>query len=99
LNAGAGKISTQILTLGSGETIIGSSRKADMTIAGLPAVEDIHATVIFNPAAKTYVLKGNGKMLVNNQLVITKVLEPGDLINIDGTTMVFDEGAEKNEGK
>ncbi len=99
LNAGAGKLSTQIVTLGGGETIIGSSPNANMTIAGLPSVEENHATIVFNPTSKKYALEGKGKMMVNNQLVTTKVLEPGDLINIDGTTMVFDEGLDSNEEK
>ncbi len=97
LNAGAGKISTQILTLDTGETIIGSAPNADMTIAGVPAVEENHATIVFDEKTKQYNLKGRGKMLVNNKLITTKVLEPGDLINIDGTTMIFDEGAEEDE--
>ena len=97
LNAGAGKLSTQVVTLGGEETIIGSSPNADMTIAGLPTVEENHATIVFDPSSKKYALEGKGKMLVNNQLVTTKVLEPGDLINIDGTTMVFDEGADKED--
>ncbi len=96
LNAGAGKLSTQILTLGGEETIIGSSPKADMTIAGLPSVEENHATIVFDPEKEKYLLKGEATMMVNNQSVTTKVLEPGDLINIDGATIVFDEGAEKD---
>ena len=98
LNAGAGKLSTQILTLGKEETIIGSSPKADMTIAGLPSVGENHATIVFDSAKNKYLLKGEGKMLVNNQPVVTKILEPGDLINIDGATIVFDEGAGKDKG-
>jgi len=99
LNAGAGKLSTQILTLGGEETIIGSSPNADMTIAGLPSVEENHVTIVFDASKEKYALKGKGKMLVNNQIVTTKILEPGDLINIDGATIVFDEGFEKEDGK
>ena len=95
LNAGAGKISTRVLTLENKETIIGCSTNADMTIAGLPAVEENHATIVFDEKNHQYTLIGQSKMLVNNKMVTTKVLEPGDLINIDGMTMVFDEGTEK----
>ena len=42
-----------------------------------------------------YQLIGNGKLTVNNQAIATKILESGDLINIDGVTMVFDEGQKK----
>lgn len=99
LNAGAGKLSTQVLTLGGDETVIGSSPNADITIAGLPTIEENHATVVFDQSSQRYSLKGKGKLLVNNQPVTTKILEPGDLINIDGTTMVFDEGKKEDSNQ
>lgn len=92
LNTGAGKALTRVVTLGGGETVIGSSPSADFTIAGLPDVQENHATIVFDDTSKRYALKGSGKLLVNNQVVTTKILEPGDVINIDGMTMVFDEG-------
>ncbi len=97
LNSGAGNISTQILTLGGEETIIGCSPNADMTIAGVPSIENNHATIVFDDKSHQYTLVGEGKMMVNNKIVTTKVLEPGDLINIDGTTMVFDEGTNEED--
>jgi Ca-activated chloride channel family protein len=97
LNAGAGNISTQVLSLDNEETIIGCSENADMTIAGVPAIQENHATIVFDKKSSRYTLKGEGTLMVNNKLITTKVLEPGDLINIDGTTMVFDEGTGKEK--
>lgn len=99
LNAGSAKLSTQVVTLGGEQTVIGASPSADMTIAGLPAVEENHATIVFDAGKNRYTLEGRGKMMVNNQVVTTKILEPGDLINIDGATMVFDEGSESTGEK
>lgn len=92
MNSGSANISTQILTLGSDQTIIGGAQSADMTIAGVPTIEENHATIIFDEKADQYKIKGMGKFMVNNQLVQTRILESGDLINIDGTTIVFDDG-------
>jgi len=92
MNAGAANIATQILTLGGDQTIIGGAQSADMTIAGVPTVEENHATIVFDKKADQYKIEGNGKFMVNNQLVQTRILESGDLINIDGTTIVFDDG-------
>lgn len=95
MQPGAGNPSTQILTLGNEETIIGSAPESDMTIAGIPEIENHHATIIYNDKKDQYQLVGETKMMVNNQLVTTKVLESGDLINLNGMTIVFDEGSEK----
>ncbi|MBU3914878.1 hypothetical protein KKA14_05025 [bacterium] len=54
-------------------------------------------TIVFDSKSNQYTLIGEGKMMVNNKFVTTKILEPGDLINIDGTTMVFDEGTDKKD--
>jgi Ca-activated chloride channel homolog len=97
LNAGAGNVSTQILDLGNAQTIIGSASNADMTIAGVAGIEENHVTVAFDEKSNQYTLIGTDKVLVNNQAVTTKVLEPGDLINLDGVTMIFDEGTEQDK--
>ena len=94
LNAGTGNVSTKILDLGSEQTVIGSAPAADMTIAGIGGIEENHVTVVFDEEKNQYTLMGSEKVLVNNRVVTTKILEPGDLINLDGVTMVFDEGTE-----
>jgi Ca-activated chloride channel homolog len=95
LNKGSANVSTQILTLGQDRINIGSGGNANITIAGIPSIQDNHATVFYDKTKDLYKLSGNGKLTVNNQVVVTKVLESGDLINIDGVTMVFDEGLKK----
>jgi len=95
LNKGLGDVSTQILNLDSEQTIIGGNADANLTIAGIASVKENHATVVFDEKSERYTLIGNGNLQVNNQFVSTKILEPGDLINIDGVTMVFDAGSEK----
>jgi len=97
LNRGDGAVSTQILTLNNNQTKIGSGPDANMTIAGISSIQDNHATIIFNKTENQYELIGNGKLSVNNKVVVSKVLESGDLINIDGVTMVFDEGKAGNK--
>jgi Ca-activated chloride channel homolog len=92
MRAGGGQLSTRILTLAQAKTVIGSAPSADMTIAGLPVIDKQHATIVFDKKQQQYTLIGKGKMMVNNQIIKTKILEPGDLINIDGVTMVFDDG-------
>jgi hypothetical protein len=97
INSGAGSPSTKILTLDNEQTIIGSAPESDMTIAGIPEIENQHATIIYDEKKDQYQLVGETKLIVNNQVVTTKILESGDLINLNGMTMVFDEGSEKNE--
>lgn len=97
LSCGEGQVSTQVLTLGGDQTIIGSAQNADMTITGIPEIEENHATIIFNQNKNNYTIVSEGKLMVNNRIVSTKILEPGDLINFNGTTMIFDEGTENHK--
>jgi len=95
IQPGAGSPSTQILTLEGEQTIIGSGPKSDMTIAGVPEIENHHATIIYDSDQNQYKLVAETRILVNNQIVKTKILESGDLINLNGVTIVFDEGTDK----
>ena len=95
LNKGNASVSTQILTLGQDKINVGSGGNANLTIAGIPSIQDNHATLFYDKTEDHYKLMGNGKLTVNNQAVVTKIMESGDLINIDGVTMVFDEGQKK----
>lgn len=93
LNAGAAGSVTRLLPLGKNRTIIGSGRRADMTISGgLTRVQEKHATITFQNDLQKYVLNGDGEVRVNNRKVASRVLESGDVINVDGTTIVFDDG-------
>ncbi len=92
LHSDIGSSSTRVLCLDSPKTIIGGSDKAGLTIAGAPAVREIHATVIFDEKRKSYKIEAQAEITVNNQPVKTKLLEAGDVINVGGTTIVFDDG-------
>lgn len=97
MDSGPGSPSTKILTLDNEQTIIGSAPDSHMTIAGIPEIESHHATIIYDEKKDQYKLVGESKLMVNNQFVTTKILESGDLINLNGITVVFDEGSEKNK--
>ncbi len=91
-----GRPVTRVLTLGTAKTVIGGSPKADLTIAGAPQVKEQHATILFDPKDKSYtVVGGGGDVRVNNQPVKTRKLQPGDVIDVGGATIVFDEGKDK----
>jgi len=93
LNPGTAGASTKFLELNKGKTVIGGDLSADLTIAGgLDQVSTRHATIVYNNRKRAFTLEGEGRLKVNNRAVTTKVLEPGDVINVGGATMVFDDG-------
>jgi Ca-activated chloride channel family protein len=92
LKTKVGRAQTRLMPLGTGKTVIGGSRSADLTIAGNPSIKERHATVVYDPKKKAYTVAGTGEVTVNNRPVKTKVLEPGDVIDVGGATIVFDDG-------
>ncbi|HUI73172.1 MAG TPA: VWA domain-containing protein [Spirochaetia bacterium] len=90
---------TRILPLSGTKTIIGGSRSADLTIVGSPQVKQEHATILFDPKDKSYTVVGSGDITVNNQPVKTRKLEPGDVIDVGGATIVFDDSKDKKQEK
>lgn len=87
-----GRPVTKLLTLNGGKTIIGGSKNADMTIIGNPDIKKSHASVQFDRSKKAYTVIADGDLTVNNKKVRSRVLHSGDVINVGGTTIVFDEG-------
>ena len=87
---------TRVLSLGAAKTVIGASPKADMTIVGAPLMKEQHATILHDPKDGSYTIAGTGDIAVNNQPVKTRRLEPGDVIDLGGSTIVF-EGGEKED--
>jgi len=100
LNAGySTKVSSMTIPLTQNKTIIGGGDRADLTISGLPSLRPEHATVVYDPKARNYTLMGDSTITVNNRrLAGTKRLSDGDVLNIEGTTIVFEAG-EKQEKK
>ncbi len=94
LTTHVGRAQTRVLPLAGTKTVIGGSSSANMTITGNPAIKEEHATILYDPKKKSYTVVGEGDITVNNQAVRKRVLEPGDVINVAGATIVFDEGDE-----
>ncbi|MBN2551736.1 MAG: VWA domain-containing protein [Spirochaetales bacterium] len=92
LKTRVGRAQTRVMPLGTAKTVIGGSRSADLTIVGNPNVRERHATVVYDAKKKAYTVVGSGDLTVNNRPVKTKVLEPGDVIDVGGATIVFDDG-------
>jgi Ca-activated chloride channel homolog len=91
LQTRVGRPITRILPLGSAKTVIGGSSAADLTIVGAPQLKEEHATILFDPKDRSYTVVGSGDITVNNRQVRTRKLEPGDVIDVGGATIVFDD--------
>jgi Ca-activated chloride channel family protein len=84
------------VTRGRSELTIGGTEAADITISGDPKLTVSEAKIVEKDGV--YTISGaKTPILVNNKPVRTKVLRPGDLIKIGDSTVVFDEGAKKEE--
>lgn len=92
-----GRPVTRVLPLAGTKTVIGGSRGADLTIAGAPQLKEEHATILYDPKNKSYTVVGSGEITVNNQPVKSRKLEPGDVIDVGGATIVFDESKDSEE--
>lgn len=84
-------ISDDTIALSKGKTVIGGSNSADLTIAGESQTEDEFATIVYDDKTENFKIVSSRTVMVNNQLTTDKILEAGDVINIDGTTIVFDD--------
>lgn len=87
---GSGKALKQTIALTSMKTVIGGSAQADFTITGVPDLKESHATIIFDDKTGVYTIISEEEILVNNQITRQRKLEPGDVINVEGATIVFD---------
>ena len=96
LRTRVGSVSTQVVALQGNKTVIGRADDADMTIIGDPQVQENHATIIFDEKKNTHTIVTDATVIVNNKPTTSKILEPGDVINIGGTLTVFDEGLGEN---
>ena len=88
------KVSSSTIPLTQEKTVIGGGERADLTISGNSSVKEQHATIAYEPKSKSYTLVSEGNVTVNNRQVRgQKTLSDGDLVSIEGTTIVFDSGA------
>jgi Ca-activated chloride channel family protein len=95
LTAGSGKAPQRTLFIQSDRTVIGGAPQADFTVAGIPSIKDSHATIIQDAITGTYTLISDATVMVNNKPVTNRKLVPGDVINVEGATIIFDAPVKK----
>ena len=94
------KVSSSTIPLTQEKTVIGGGERADLTISGLPSLKPEHATIMHDEKSGDYTLVGEGNITVNNRKISgSRKLRDGDVVNIEGTTIVFDGGAQDNKDK
>jgi Ca-activated chloride channel family protein len=81
---------TKVFAVGN-KTVIGSDKTADITIAGNSRLESSPVTVVKDQATGRFTIMSDEALTVNNRTTTKKVLEPGDVINFNGTIAVFDD--------
>jgi Ca-activated chloride channel family protein len=97
---------TQVFPLERGQTVVGTSESADVTVAGSgarrprgaspgEAASGGAATVVYDEKSNSYTVQSDEEIRVNNQPVKRKKLEPGDVLSIGDSTVVFDDTREK----
>lgn len=86
------RVSSSTVALTGDVTVIGGGDRADLTISGRGAPREQDITVMFDKNAGSYTLVGGSSVTVNNQpLKSGRRLSGGDVLNIEGTTIVFEE--------
>lgn len=89
------KVSSSTIPLTQEKTVIGGGERADLTISGLPSLKPEHATIMHDEKSGDYTLMGEGNITVNNRKISgSRKLRDGDVVNIEGTTIVFDSGVQ-----
>ena len=92
------KVSSTTIPLTQEKTVIGGGERADLTISGLPSLKPEHATIMHDEKSNAYTLVGEGNITVNNRRISgNRKLRDGDVVNIEGTTIVFDSGAQEKK--
>ncbi len=87
------KVSSSTIPLTQNKTVIGGGERADLTISGLPSLKPEHATIMHDEKSGDYTIAGEGNITVNNRRISgSRKLRDGDVVNIEGTTIVFDSG-------
>ena len=92
-----GRAATRMFSLPHGRTVIGGSDNADLTVHGAPSMRAHHATVVYDEKTRRYRVESETEITVNNQPATKQDLEPGDVLNIGGTIVVFDESTPESD--
>jgi Ca-activated chloride channel family protein len=78
-------------------TVIGSSPTAHMTLVGKQDIAAEHATIVADRKTGTFTLVSERTVRVNNRPTKSRTLQAGDVIRIEGMTMIFDEPEKKKK--
>ena len=81
---------TRIFPMGD-RTIIGGDESADVTITGNSQLMKSPVTIMKDTITGHFTLLSDSTVTVNNKAVTTRKLESGDVINFNGTIVVFDD--------
>ncbi len=93
IHCSGGGSSHQEIPLEKPHTSIGWREDDDMTLTGEgPEDPDEHVDIFFDAETGVYQLKSPRAVRVNNQLTTERSLQGGDVISIDGTSIVIDLG-------
>jgi Mg-chelatase subunit ChlD len=90
-------VATSVLDLSAEKTVIGAATDADVTIAGSPDMQDHHATIVRDEKRGTFTLMSTQAVTVNNKRYTKRRLRAGDVIELPGATIVFDDPEDDGE--
>ena len=90
LKRGSLKPMQRTIVLNSPRTVIGASPNADFTIAQNSKIKESYAEIIQDKKTGKFTLVSNKEINVNNKPTKKRKLKPGDVINVEGITIVFD---------
>ena len=76
------------------KTMIGLGEDKTIISSNAAKITGDKVTIMFDNNRQSYILKTPRPIKVNNNRVTRKVLNSGDVININNKTIVFDAGAE-----
>jgi len=82
---------TQMFSVDGQKTVIGSSDRNDVTVVNGGGGSQNEATIVFDEKKSSYTVVSDSEVLVNNNPVKTRILEAGDVININGATIIFND--------
>lgn len=82
---------TRFFEIAGPQTVIGAAPDADVSIAGNPSLKSSHATILFDEAKDAYTVVSDTPITVNNKEATRRRLESGDVLNLAGTVVVFDD--------
>lgn len=95
LPLGGGSPVQRTVALTGQRTVIGGSPQADFTVVDNPSLRESHATILQDEKTGIFTLISDQEIRVNNNLTRKRNLKPGDVINVEGATIVFDAPEEQ----